>query len=165
MAGVPTMNVIQLYLETLGLFIACLVLQIILWRTLRRPDDTVPFQIMILFALFLGGPVIYSLIDPSIDRLVIGLGLGSCYIMSFPAAAAKSPTIVILHVLRKSGGLSRPQLEIELAKQLDLKGDRLRDLKADGLYTDQGRPSFSGRLLGHMFWTYRKVLGIPLGEG
>jgi cellulose synthase/poly-beta-1,6-N-acetylglucosamine synthase-like glycosyltransferase len=159
------MNVVQLYLETLGLFVACLIVQIILWRALRRPDDTVPFQIIILFALFLGGPVIYSLIYPSLDRLVIGLGLGSCYIMSFPAAAAKSPTIVILHVLRKTGGLTRPQLETELAKQLDLKGDRLRDLKADGLYTDQGRPSLSGRTLGWMFWTYRRILGIPLGEG
>lgn len=159
------MNVVQLYIETLGLFFASLILQIILWRSLRRPDDTIPFQIIILFLLFLGVPVVYSLLNPSIDRLVMGLGLGSCYIMSFPAAAAKSPTIVILHVLRKSGGLTRPQLETELAKQLDLKGDRERDLKADGLYTNEGRPSLSGRMLGTMFYTYRKVLGIPLGEG
>ncbi|MGE3760112.1 MAG: hypothetical protein AB7H97_20270 [Pseudobdellovibrionaceae bacterium] len=159
------MTVVHLYLQTLLVFAISVILQIILWRLLRRPDDTVPFQILILFALFLGGPLVAFALQPSFDQLVIGLGLGSCYIMSFPAAAAKSPTIVILHVLRKSKGLAQPELEAELAKQLDLKGDRLRDLKADGLYTESGRPSLSGRILGYMFYSYRRILGIPLGEG
>jgi hypothetical protein len=159
------MSILQLYQQTLILFIASLIVQSLVWRTLCRPDGVVPFQIIILFALFWGVPLAYFGYQPSFDQLVLSLALGSCYIMSFPAAAAKSPTVMILWLLKKSGGLTKAELESALSKELDLKGDRMKDLQADGLYTAGGRPSLSGRVLGYAFFSYRKILGIPLGEG
>ncbi len=155
----------QLYAETLLIFLACLIIQVILWRLLRRPDDVVPYQIVILFLLFWLIPVIYSLAFLSWDRMILSLALGSTYIMSFPAASAKSPTVMIFYILHRSGGLTPKELESRLATELDLKGDRMKDLQADGLYTGSGKPSLAGQILGYTFWTYRRILGIPLGEG
>ena len=155
----------QLYAETLLIFAACLLIQVVLWRLLKRPDDVVPCQIVILFLLFWLIPMVYSFAFPSWDRMALSLALGACYIMSFPAASAKSPTVMIFYILHRSGGLTPAELETRLAAELDLKGDRLKDLKADGLYTGGGKPSLAGRILGYTFWAYRWILGIPLGEG
>jgi len=157
---------VTLYLETSAIFAGCLIAQIILWRALKRPDDVVPFQIVLLFFLFLGIPAIYSVIAfPSVDRLVLSLALGAAYIMTFPAASAKSPTIMIYYLLHKHKGLTPEELKTKLAAEMDLKGDRMKDLSADGLYSSSGRPSAAGRILGYVFWSYRKLLDMPVGEG
>src|SRR5580698_4607959 len=92
-------SVLSLYFSVLGQFLISLGVQIILWRALRRPDDVVPRQILWLFALFLGGPIVHFIIEPSVSRLILSVGLGCTYIMSFPAASAKSPSLLIIDLL------------------------------------------------------------------
>jgi hypothetical protein len=158
--------VLSLYFSVLGQFLIGLGVQIILWRALRRENDVVPGQILWLFLLFLGGPLLHFALDPSLSRLILAFGLGCTYIMSFPAAAAKSPTILIINLLDKNGALSKAQLEALLAKDVNLVEDRMADLKADGLMSATSSiPSAPGRFLGYVFWYYRRLLGLPLGEG
>lgn len=157
---------ISLYIEALAIFLVAVVAQVIVWRSLKRPDDTVPHQIVLLFTLFWLGPAVYlHFFHRSVDLLIISLSLGSCYIMSFPAASAKSPTVMIYYLLHRHRGLTPQELERHLAQELDLKGDRVKDLQADGLYAANGRPSLAGRALGRVFLSYRKLLGLPVGEG
>lgn len=159
---------LSLYFSVLGQFLIALAVQIVLWRALRTKDDVVPAQILWLFLLFLGGPLIHFCFDPSLSRLILALGLGCTYIMSFPAAAAKSPSLLIINLLDKNGPLSKFELEQALAKSVNLVGDRMRDLKADGLVhssSEHFHPSRIGRFLGYVFWYYRRILGLPLGEG
>jgi len=160
--------VLSLYFSALGQFFISLGAQILLWRAIRRADGVVPGQIMWLFLLFLAGPIVHFLFAPDLSRLILALGLGCVYIMSFPAAAAKSPTLLIIDLLDRHGALSKSELEKYLNADVSMVEDRLRDLKADGLVdtrAEKFRPSATGRLIGYVFWYYRRVLGLPLGEG
>lgn len=159
----------NLYTQVALQFFVSLILQILLWRALRRPGDVVPHQILLLFALFLGLPLLSFAYTGSIDQLILALGLGCAYIMSFPAASAQSPTILMIDFLARSPqGLTSRELENKLNAQVNLVGDRIRDLEADGLGKNDGqdfKPSRAGYFLGAVFWTYRKILGLPLGGG
>jgi len=159
---------IALYLSVLLQFFISLVLQVMAWRVLRGPGDVIPHQILLLFGLFLGLPVIHFLLLGSVDQLVLALGLGAAYVMSFPAASAQSPTILMIDFLSRSPGLTSIELEQRLNEKVNLVGDRMRDLEADGLGQSKNgsfKPSRAGYCLGLVFWTYRKVLGLPLGGG
>jgi hypothetical protein len=160
--------VILLYGQVLGQFLISLVVQVLLWRALRRPGDVVPHQILLLFALFLGGPLIHFLFTHSLNQMVLALGLGTAYVMSFPAASAQSPTILMIDFLSRAPGLSAGELEKQLNQRVNLVGDRLLDLEADGLgraSAEGFKPSRAGYFLGLVFWTYRRILGLPLGGG
>jgi hypothetical protein len=159
---------LSLYFSVLVQFLVSLVLQIGVWRITRRPNDVVPGQILWLFVLFLGGAALHYALHPSLPQLVLGWGLACTYIMSFPAASAKSPSLLIIDRLDRSGSLTEADLERALNQSANLVEDRLHDLKADGLIHSSGvefRPSPVGRTIGYVFWTYRRLLGLPLGEG
>lgn len=176
MAGFPELGYheIEMYAQVLGQFLFSLLVQMGLWRLIRKPGDVIPHQILWLFVLFLGIPIVQSAFSGSGDQLILALGLGSAYIMSFPAASAQSPTILMIDFLSKHDGLAEKDLEKKLNERVNLVGDRLRDLEADGLAskgsTGPGgatafRPSGAGYFLGLVFWTYRKALGLPPGGG
>jgi hypothetical protein len=160
--------VLSLYFSVLGQFLISLGAQIIVWRALRRTDDVVTHQILWLFALYLGGPLVHFYIEPSVSQLILAVGLGCTYIMSFPAASAKSPSLLLIDVLDREGPQTKEELEAKLLKSVNLVEDRLRDMQADGLVSKNAkefRPSRAGRFLGYVFWYYRRLLGLPLGEG
>ncbi|MBU6375848.1 MAG: hypothetical protein KGQ59_07630, partial [Bdellovibrionales bacterium] len=156
-----------IYSSVMAQFAVGLVLQIFLWRFLGRNGRPVPRQMALLFLVFAIFPVLHFLIHRSLDHLVAALALGGAYIMSFPAASAQSPTLLITDELsRQPQGLSETELMVRMSQRVNLVGDRVDDLKADGLCTgdgEQAQPSRFGIILGYIFWVYRRCLGLPMG--
>lgn len=159
---------LHIYGSVLTEFLISIILQIVVWRRLWKKHGKIPRQMAMLFLLFAGLPLLSFAFDHSIDRLFLALALGGAYIMTFPAAAAESPTILIIDILDKNG----PQGEIEISEKLrarvNLSEDRVADLESDGLGSRDGKKlkvTFPGRAIGYVFWTYRRLLGLPIGEG
>jgi hypothetical protein len=161
-------NLLHLYLHVLAQFGISLILQVAVWRISRRPAGQVPMSILWLFLLFGAGPVVDYFVCGNLDQLVLGLALGGFYLMSFPAAAAQSPTILVVDMLSRRGPMSEAELLQELNLSVDLVNDRIADMKADGLAGSkdgQLKIRTTGVILGNCFWLYRRLLGLPIGDG
>lgn len=159
---------VQFYLQTAAQFLVCLGVQSLIWRWLWRKKGFIPRQIAMLLVLFGGGPFVLFLFTQSLDQLILGTILGSVYVMSFPAAAAQSPTILIVEILNRKGPSTSGELFADLEARVRLTEDRIDDLVADGLGKrdlDKFQVSFAGRTLGRAFWTYRRLLNLPAGDG
>jgi hypothetical protein len=158
----------QAYWQAGAQFVCCLMLQILIWQVCVRSQGSVPRQMLLLFALFLGGPLVHFALEPDWTRLTLALGLGCAYVMTFPAVSAKSPTIVIIDLLDREGEMAEADIRRKLEARAALVEDRVRDLKSDGLACEDGgrlKPSRAGRILGMTFLYYRRALGLPIGKG
>jgi len=97
------------------------------------------------------------------------LALSAAYIMSYPAIQAESPSLVMLLAIAESmpQGLNARQIENTFPPDA-LINDRANDLHAEGFMRrrgDQDIPTAKGRLLCGIFTSYRRLLGLPRGEG
>jgi hypothetical protein len=156
-----------------AVFIGLLLVHIAVWRLFK-----VRKQILWLFIIFTGLPTLGLLIglarggDPiewSLGYLLV-FTLSSCYILFFPAVQYESPTLSMVRILdrnRSSGGLSRDEIMTTLCSDQPLR-DRMEDLENNGLLggaTGPRRLSTAGRLVAAFFYYYRRLLGLPFGEG
>jgi hypothetical protein len=161
-------SILAVYGITALQFLVSLLIQVFVWRGLWRRHGQIPRQMALLFLIFAGPPILEFFVIGSWDLFVLGLAVAGTYIMSFPAAAAQSPTILIIDLLDRKGRLPADQIYKELNSRVQLTQDRIDDLKNDGLSKPSNEKfelSLPGRGLGWIFWQYRKVINLPIGEG
>lgn len=165
---------------TFGLLVRCvaafaglMLVHVLVWRLFK-----VRKQILWLFVIFLGLPTLALLAGLAGRADPIGWVLGylvvftfcSCYILFFPAVQTESPTLAIVWHLDRNqhaGGLSRDEIMAAMCSDQPFQ-DRVRDLEKNGLLegsTGSQRLSAAGRLIAAFFYYYRRVLGLPCGEG
>ena len=162
-----------LMLHTILAFAGLMVLHVLLWRLLK-----VRKQILWLFLIFLGVPTFVFL--ASLARglspiewtqwYLLLFTLSSCYILFFPVVQTESPTLVIVRYLdenRDSGGLTRDEIMARMSSDQPFQ-DRIQDLQKNGMiqnFAGSQKLRTAGRLVAAFFYHYRRVLGLPCGEG
>lgn len=125
-------------------------------------------RIPVLFALFfLSLLLLYVFHADAPTRLLYSL-LALNYISVYPAFQASSPTLVILDRLyQQPRGMTEREIQM-LFNSNSLVQDRMNDLISGGLIsTDNQRTQLSwmGKSMAFFFIAYRRVLGLPVGEG
>jgi len=97
------------------------------------------------------------------------LALSAVYIMTYPAIQAESPSLVMMLAVAAKMPEGADMEDIcQAFPPQSLLRDRLDDLLADGLLQDSGAGyvlSWKGQLLAAVFTNYRRLLGLPMGEG
>jgi len=95
--------------------------------------------------------------------------LAAVYLMTYPAIQAESPSLVVLRAIADAMPAGLDWQEIAATFHPDaLVNDRLADLLTDGLVCQQGgqyQLTAKGGFLATIFAAYRRVLGLPCGEG
>ena len=159
---------IKALLNGLLFFLTLLILQLFIWRVFKPKK-----QMLILLLGFFVLPfvlLICSLLLSWSDECTYGLlwtlSLGSAYVMTFPAAAAQSPTLVLINSVVKNKLKSEDEIYRSLGGRL--VKDRLEDLESDGLVMvdgDQLKLKKPGRVLAKAFIFIRRLFGLPEGLG
>ncbi|HDL65011.1 MAG TPA: hypothetical protein ENH12_06435 [Proteobacteria bacterium] len=161
-------------------FLFAFFIHVLFWR-IFRPEK----QIFWLATIFLMLPtLIYgaifliktpadmtSLISPFnlILSLIWHYALSAAYIMTYPPIQTGCPSLNIVLAVFRSGreGLSEGEIRNIFSTDSLLSG-RIRDLKSDGLIDLKEGAwglTFPGRFLRTFFSVYRRLLGLPAGEG
>lgn len=97
------------------------------------------------------------------------LALSAAYIMTYPPIQAGCPSLKIVLLVKNAGakGLSAEEIRSLFSRDA-LFDERFRDLVKDGLVAfkyDAWGITLGGRVLSRVFLLYRRLLGLPLGEG
>lgn len=157
-------------LEPVGLgaawFAAAILGHVLVWRWLA-PRRELPW----LFGTLLGVPAAAWAFAPGqVRAFVVAVSLALAYIQTYPAAQARSPSLLILGAARrlsKAGCATRD--DIAAAVRADMSLDtRFRDLDRERLLetTAAGpRLTATGRLLAIAFVAFRRLLSLPQGAG
>lgn len=95
--------------------------------------------------------------------------LAAAYIMTYPPIQTGCPSLNIVLAVFRSGreGLSEGEIR-NIFSTDSLLSRRIRDLKSDGLIDLKEGAwglTFPGRFLRTFFSVYRRLLGLPAGEG
>lgn len=153
-------------------FALALIVQIVIWR-IRVPKK----QMFCLFGIFLCLPLLVlivcanwfalTLLD-SLAATLLWLAMAAAYIQTYPALREDIPSFRLLLLLEKEqAGMSKEQI-ITAMKTDNLFSAKLDELENENLLvTKNGRLELSpaGRKLAHLFYYYRKMLGLERGEG
>ena len=147
-------------------FLVLLSIQLFIWRVLKPKK-----QMAILLLLFFVLPfalTIYTFLtwNGLVYTFLVTLSLGTAYVMSFPAAAAQSPTLVLVNSVVKNNLKTEQEIFLSLGNRL--VKDRLEDLQSDGLVAVEGENltlKAPGRFLAKIFIQFRKLIGLPEGQG
>lgn len=154
-------------------FIITLIIHISVWRLIRPVR-----QMVWLAAIFIILPsaiylfLFYSHYLPEFDIVFAFLwhiALSSAYIMSYPLFQADCPSLKIILAISSymPEGITEDSIN-RLFSQDILLYDRMEDLVNDGLILSKNGSwiiSYKGRLLSSFFLIYRRLLGLPPGEG
>jgi hypothetical protein len=157
------------------LFLVSLLVHVLIWR-IRRPRhdalalfltfSTVPAAAMgaLVAAGFVAGPGA----DIAATVLLHG-ALSACYIASYPAAQALSPSLDILLLIDSStgGSMSREEILANYSEDILIR-ERIEDLGRSTLVRRLGNDfslSPAGGAVALFFKVYRRLLGLPTGEG
>lgn len=166
----------EIFLAALLLFSFSFSLHILIWRW-RRPR----YRVLILFIIFFLVPlaflkadgirgVPYTIQRPAILAVMLLYAALSCaYIQTYPAVEAVSPSLGILLLL----GRAMPQglTQEQILRRLDanqLFDDRIQDLVTAGLMKRSEsllEPTLFACAIVFVFLLFRKILGLPVGEG
>lgn len=159
-----------IFIGTVG-FLVSFILHVITWRRFRPVKHLLCLAAIFIFLPIGGYLLLYQSLGIFNLILVIiwHLGFSLTYIMTYPTIQAECPTFKILLAVRDSMpvGLSEESIK-NIFSENKLLSDRVEDLIAEGLlHLKQGSwlLSFKGRLLAAGFSVYRRLLGLPLGEG
>jgi len=147
-------------------FAGALVVHVVVWRWLA-PRRELPW----LFAILLGVPAVAWAFTPGhVRAFVVAVSLSLAYIQTYPAAQARSPSLVILLAARrlaKHGCASRDDLAAAVRADMsldvrfsDLDRERLLEPTAEGL-----RLTRTGRMLAFAFVMLRRALNLGQGAG
>lgn len=147
-------------------FGVALVLHVLVWRGLA-PRRQLPW----LFGIMLGVPcVIWAFLPHDVRAFVVATSLALAYIQTYPAAQARSPSLMILGAARRLGRRGCvTRADLAAAVRADMSLDiRFSDLDRERLLvpTDGGlRLTLPGRLLAMAFVTLRRSLNLGPGAG
>lgn len=147
-------------------FAAALALHVVVWRWLA-PRRELPW----LFAILLGVPCVAWACSPgNVRAFVVAASLSLAYIQTYPAAQARSPSLLILAAARRlsaNGCVTRDDLAAAVRADMsldvrfsDLDRERLLEPTADGL-----RLTRTGRILAAAFVMLRRALNLGQGAG
>ena len=154
-------------------FFASLIIHILIWRLIR------PIRhLMWLAAIFIILPsAVYIFLFFShyfskfdiVFTFLLHIALSSAYIMSYPLFQADCSSLKIILAISSymPEGLTEEAIN-KLFSQDILLYDRMEDLVNDGLILSKNGSwvmSYKGRLLSLAFFIYRRLLGLPPGEG
>ncbi|MDA8104769.1 MAG: hypothetical protein M0Z71_05260 [Nitrospiraceae bacterium] len=164
------------------MFFACVVLHVFIWRVRLSMISSL---ILVAIFIFIPSAVLLSIIfvagvfpgfrdvlpDPVVlvEVLVLHISLSLAYIANYPAVRAISPSLeVMLFVWSSPGGkMTQPEIEKKFS-DTTLVNARVDDLMIYRLLiAREGRYELTGfgRLIILGFIGYRKMLGLPAGEG
>jgi hypothetical protein len=148
--------------------LACL-LHVAVWRraTSIPPASTL---VSLLSVAILVQCALAAFVMPWPDLVVItalALQFAACYVISYPAMQAHSPSLEIARHLSAAGasGISRADLYARLS-EASLVSDRIDDLIRDAMASEQGgrlRCTARGALLARVFGRWKALLGEPKG--
>lgn len=148
-------------------FLAAFIFHVLIWRLLKPVKQLA--WLVIIFVLL---PLLsYILVSPGNAGWIMlwHLLLSTAYILSYPAIQAQCPTLRI--ILAVSGSMPQglePESIIKLFTQDSLFSVPFDSLADEGLIYLKGDKWFlsaGGRLLSGFFCAYRRLLGLPQGEG
>lgn len=162
-----------------AVFMVCLSIHVLVWRTKRPVNDS-----LMLFVIFVFIPVIISMLplvlsygvrfinlSPAeiIMLLFFHLALSTAYIASYPAVQAVSPSLDILLITASSKTKKLTEKDIlNNYNDAELVTARVDDLKTSLLVSQRGdcfELTHMGKIIIGIFILYRKMLGLPIGEG
>jgi len=154
------------------MFLLILCLHVLIWRVFKPKERT-----GLLFIIFFVFPAVMFVIAglvavKSFSTLTLTallyFSLAAAYVQTYPAFDVVAPSLKMVHLLYKSGtGLSEEELQSAFDYK-DLVEDRIDDLKSDSfIYEKDGflYLKTSGKVLAKVFYFYRKLYGIEMGEG
>ncbi len=154
-------------------FAASLTLHILIWRLSRPRND-----IRALFMIFIAAPVLVFAgifaMQPGLIQLVhwiavtlLHIALSSAYIQTYPTAQAISPSLEIMILVARNGGLPAEEIEKHFTDG-KLVLSRFDDLLNAGLAEEtDGKISLtsSGKRFIRSVVLYRKLLGVEYQGG
>jgi hypothetical protein len=161
------------------IFAVCLAVHIGIWR-IKIPNN----DALILFIIFLiipsaviiilmGLKMFYCLLPVSplglLFILLLHLSLSLVYVSSYPAAQAISPSLDILMVI--AAAETKRMTEEEVVRHYNdnvLVSARINDLRTSILLAQRGdnfEVTKVGKTIIRLFILYRKIIGLPAGEG
>jgi hypothetical protein len=157
----------------IAIFLLCLLLHILLWRSLR-PQKHIPALLAIFFGagallVFLAASGLNLSHADAFAVLLLHVAISCGYIQLYPASQADSPSVIILSAVQDAmpQGLSESELQALIQTKNAFQG-RVDDLVFSGLVADKnGTLSLTdrGRAFILPFMIYRRLLGIPEGKG
>jgi len=165
-----------------GTFMTAVVIHIMIWRAIRPVKQL--FYLGIIFILIPSSIYIlfFSLSQTSacsgkylVSPFSMAFGflwhftLSSVYIASYPLFQAECPSLKIILAVSSSmpGGMTAEAID-RLFSEKVLLDDRLKDLFDERfIFQKNGKYIISrkGRVVSVFFLIYRRLLGLPLGEG
>jgi len=129
-----------------------------------------PAFLITLFTTVSGAlPGVPLILPEVLGALLLHLSFSAAYIASYPAARAISPSLDILLIIEgsKDGSISKEELKNKF-NDIRLVNARIDDLK-DYHFMSKCGNSFSlglaGKIVVALFTAYRRLLGLPQGEG
>ena len=160
-------------------FLGCLILHVLIWRY-RIPEKSI-FALMLIFVIIPACILLAVIIIDGVKDIVplstgeltalmlFHLALSSIYISSYPAAQAVSPSLDILLIVAgtETKKISREDIIKQYADTKMIR-ERIDDLLTDSLISRKGeylnlKPI--SEIIVRIFVLYRKILGLPVGEG
>lgn len=162
------------------IFFSCLIIHILIWRIKVPTLSSLILIFIFLIIPFLGLSIILVNIagvkyhlsldaDVLIEVFFLHLSLSLIYIASYPAVEAHSPSLVILLMIASSPFKKMTAEDIiRYYSASNTIVERVEDLKVSGLITEgdkglQLRPL--AKVIIRFYILYRKMLGLPPGEG
>ena len=143
-------------------------LHVVVWRLSSSTPSGLTL-IVLLTAAVLGQCVLAALMWNAWPEIVVvgalALQFAACYVISYPAMQAHSPSLEIARHLAAAGGITRAQLYGRLS-EASLVRERIDDLLSDGLASQcDGRLQCTARgtLLARVFGSWKTLLGEPKG--
>ena len=127
---------IKALVKGLLFFVGLLVIQLFIWRILK-PKKQMAILLLLFFVLpFVLTVYTYFTWSGLVYTCLVTLSLGTAYVMTFPAAAAQSPTLVLVNSVVKNNLKTEEEIYQSLGGRL--VKDRLEDLQSDGLVMVDG---------------------------
>ena len=148
--------------------IAC-ALHVIVWRLSARTPSGSTLIVLLTSAVLAQCAVAAFFLPPPdlVVMTVLALQFAACYVISYPAMQAHSPSLEIARHLAAAGGggISSAALYGRLS-EASLVRERIEDLVRDGLAREQdGRLlcTARGALLARVFGGWKRLLREPIG--
>ena len=158
-------------------FIAVLALHIKIWR-IKKPQNEIVFLLFLfiifpfLFLIFIFFINIFkNFTDNNIlfSVFLLYFSLSCAYIQTYPAARANAPSLQIVYFIYKSGekGLSEEEIIAKFSLN-KLVYERVEDLIKESFIYQQDNSILltqKGKVLANIFYIYRKLYGLEVGQG
>lgn len=153
-------------------FLACFFIHVLWWRLWHPKNDISSLLFVFLVIPSVAGVIVFVSHIPFVDLLSVALlhlALSSAYIMSYPAAQAKCPSLNIMLIVDRAmpDGAGCEEIEKKLGGE-DLLDTSVKKMLKEGFIKEEDSvmiPTGFGRLVAYSFIAFRAILGIKEGKG